>query len=205
MNAIDFTRTSDWKADPKHLLFVLARYKFVAKMLEGFSQVLEVGCGDAFASAVVRQHVGNLVCTDIDPALIGIAVARDKPYPGEYRCHDMVKAPLYLTDYPMLGRFTAAYSLDVLEHIRPEDEPAFLKNLADSVDRVAIIGTPSLESQPYASENSRRGHINCKTAGQLRDAIREHFGTVFCFGMNDETLTTGFEAMRHYNFCVGVK
>ncbi len=31
--------------DPKHLAFVLSRYKFVAKMLEGRSSVLEVGGG----------------------------------------------------------------------------------------------------------------------------------------------------------------
>ena len=38
-----------WYDDPKRLTFTLARYKFVAKMLAGMTDVLEVGCGDAFA------------------------------------------------------------------------------------------------------------------------------------------------------------
>ena len=36
-----------WQDDPKRLLFVLARYKFVAKMFSGMNKVLEVGCADA--------------------------------------------------------------------------------------------------------------------------------------------------------------
>tara|TARA_S200000501_G_scaffold316311_1_gene309128 strand:- start:240 stop:458 length:219 start_codon:yes stop_codon:yes gene_type:complete len=32
-----------WREDPKHLVFRLARYKFVAKMLSGSENVLEIG------------------------------------------------------------------------------------------------------------------------------------------------------------------
>lgn len=39
-----------WKTDPKHLGFLLARYKFCAKLLQGQKQVLEIGCGDAFGT-----------------------------------------------------------------------------------------------------------------------------------------------------------
>src|SRR5574341_1486014 len=55
-----------WENDPKRLTFVLARYKFVAKMLEGKDRVLEVGCADGFGSRIVRQHVGDLTAIDID-------------------------------------------------------------------------------------------------------------------------------------------
>jgi hypothetical protein len=34
-----------WHSDPRLLLFSLSRYKFVAKMLSGKKNVLEVGCG----------------------------------------------------------------------------------------------------------------------------------------------------------------
>src|SRR5689334_8820330 len=43
--------------DPKRLTFTLARYKFAAKMLSGSEHVLEVGCGDAFATRIVLQEV----------------------------------------------------------------------------------------------------------------------------------------------------
>src|SRR5438128_29389 len=57
-------------ADPKLLGFIAARYKFVAKMLEGSPTVLEVGCGDAFGAPIVAQSVGRLICTDIDDATL---------------------------------------------------------------------------------------------------------------------------------------
>src|SRR5579864_4706335 len=46
-----------WDADPRGLGIVLSRYKFVGKMLAGKSRVLEVGCGDAWASRVVQQEI----------------------------------------------------------------------------------------------------------------------------------------------------
>jgi len=60
-----------WTDDPKRLAFTLSRYKFVAKMLDGRSHVLEVGCGDGFGSRVVRQAVGGLTAIDTDPQFNG--------------------------------------------------------------------------------------------------------------------------------------
>ncbi len=39
-----------WQDDPRRLGFVLARYKFVAKMFSGLERVLEVGCARAFGT-----------------------------------------------------------------------------------------------------------------------------------------------------------
>jgi hypothetical protein len=46
-----------WHDDPRHLLFTLSRYKFVAKMLAGRARVLEVGCADGFPTRLVAQTV----------------------------------------------------------------------------------------------------------------------------------------------------
>src|SRR5262249_30508557 len=59
-----------WHADPKRLGIVLSRYKFVAKMLSGKTRVLEVGCGDGWASRVVKQEVETLVGVDFDPVFV---------------------------------------------------------------------------------------------------------------------------------------
>ena len=61
---------SVWRDDPKRLVFSLARYKFVAKMLSGSGDVVEVGCGDGFGSRIVRQEVNKLLVTDVDPLFI---------------------------------------------------------------------------------------------------------------------------------------
>ena len=150
-----------WIDDPKRLAFTLARYKFVSKMFAGLDRVLEVGCADGFGSRIVAQAVGKLTAVDFDAKLLESAesIANDR-YQIEFRCHDMLKAPVE-------GHFNGAYSMDVLEHIDARDEHRFLANLTASLDRhgTAIIGTPSLELQAYASKYSKtRAH-------QLQNAI----------------------------------
>ena len=67
-----------WNNDPKRLLFMLSRYKFVSKMFEGLHKVLEVGCGDGFASRLVAQAVQELHATDIDKKLLENAQKKEK-------------------------------------------------------------------------------------------------------------------------------
>src|SRR5712692_9571876 len=59
-----------WMDDPRHLLFTLARYKFIAKMLSGRDHALEIGCADAFGTRLMLQEVKHLTATDIDQTLI---------------------------------------------------------------------------------------------------------------------------------------
>lgn len=188
-----------WQQDPKRLLFVLARYKFVAKMLSGKHRVLEVGCADAFGTRIVQQEVQHVTAIDFDQIFINDVVERmDRHWQFNVATHDIIK------DGPVKGEFDAAYSLDVIEHISPNDEPAFISNIAASLtnDGAFIVGTPSLESQQYASPQSREGHVNCKRGKELEQLMRRYFCNVFMFSMNDELVHTGFFPMAHYLFAV---
>ena len=62
--------------DPKRLSFVLARYKFVAKMLSGTTKVCEVGCADAFGTPLVAKEVQQLNAIDFDSLFIEDAQER---------------------------------------------------------------------------------------------------------------------------------
>jgi 2-polyprenyl-3-methyl-5-hydroxy-6-metoxy-1,4-benzoquinol methylase len=182
-----------WARDPRLLGIMLARYKFVGKMFEGKAQVLEVGCNDGFGSRVVRQHVQNLTCVDCDAAILDVA-RRDgsEQWPIRFQCEDfMVRS--------FLG-FDAVYCLDVFEHLA--DEQTLLHNLRQCAP-VCIIGTPSLESQRFATDGPAV-HVNCKSAPDLKAAMLRHWSQVFLFGMNDETLHTGFAPMSHYLLALGV-
>ena len=183
-----------WICDPKRLLFVLSRYKFVAKMFDGFTRVLEVGCADAFASRVVAQAVDQLTVTDFDPLFVEDAKKRKcGSYDFECRMHDMLKGPIK-------ENFEGAYALDVLEHIPRESEAVFLKHIAQSLSSTGslIIGMPSLNSQRFASKLSKEGHVNCKSFADLRETCRQHFANVFVFSLNDEVVHTGFHEMANY-------
>jgi SAM-dependent methyltransferase len=188
-----------WDDDPRRLLFTLSRYKFVAKMLSGRKNVLEIGCADAFASRLVLQEVERLTATDFDGIFIEDAIQRmDPDWKFECHQHDLLTAP-----YP--GTFDAAYALDVIEHVSSNVEDLFIRNILRSLtpQGVLILGLPSMESQAYASPPSKAGHVNCKTGKGLRDLLETFFHNVFIFSMNDEVVHTGFAPMAHYLIGLG--
>jgi 2-polyprenyl-3-methyl-5-hydroxy-6-metoxy-1,4-benzoquinol methylase len=183
-----------WHDDPRRLTFTFARYKFVASMLSGFDRVLEVGCGDGFATRIVAQSVQKVAAIDFDSEFIDDAVARQS---DEWPIEFSVGNPM---DGPLKGEYDAVYALDVLEHVPSTDEDRFITNMIAPVreNGMAIIGMPSLESQAYASPQSREGHVNCKRQGELRSLMRQYFHNVLMFSMNDEVVHTGYAAMAHY-------
>ena len=187
-----------WEDDPRRLAIMLARYKFVSKMLTGKKSAAELGCGDAFGTRIVMQTVPIVVAYDFDPVFIAdIHERRSEAWPVEAHEHDILKAPL---PEPC----EAIYSLDVIEHIQPMDEHDYVCNLRDSItdDGVLILGSPSLESQAYASPPSKAGHVNCKSGEGLRALMSQYFHNVFMFSMNDEVVHTGFSPMAHYLFAI---
>ena len=106
---------------------------------------------------------------------------------------------------PVLGSFDGIYALDVLEHIAPDKEGIFLANIMSSLapHGAVVLGMPSLESQAYASPNSKAGHVNCKSMPEFRRFMEKYFHNVFMFGMNDEVVHTGYHKMSHYLFALG--
>src|SRR6516165_4756341 len=185
-----------WHEDPRRLAFILARYKFVAKMLSGYHAVAEVGCGDAFGTRIVQQEVDAVTPYDFDPIFIlDIRRRQAAKWPLPAKVHDILERPLP-------HQYDAVYTLDVIEHIPAEKEDTFICNLGTSLadHGVLIIGSPSLESQAYASPQSKVGHVNCKSGRALKMLLERHFHTVFLFSMNDEVVHTGFYPMAHYLF-----
>ena len=188
-----------WNDDPRRLLILLSRYKFVSKMFSGIERVVEVGCGDAFGSRIVKQEVKELSVLDFDPIFIEDIVSRISPnWPLIPIHHDIISGKIPNSPYD------AAYSLDVIEHIDKSKESLYLKNIVNSLSDsgMLIIGTPSLESQKYASEQSKIGHINCKSSSSLKNLLDKYFTNVFLFSMNDEVVHTGFYPMAHYYFAL---
>src|SRR5665648_1132323 len=183
-----------WYDDPRRMVFLLARYKFVAKMLEGRAHVLEVGCADAFGTRIVRQAVEAVTAIDFDPVFIEDAKTRtSERWNVDLAVHDLLKGPV------PPGNFDAAFALDVLEHIDPKHEQTFIDNVVKSLKPhgAVIFGMPSLESQVYASPQSKAGHVNCKTAPDFKATMEQHFHNVFMFSMNDEIVHTGYHKMAH--------
>lgn len=188
-----------WDKDPKRMAFYLSRYKFVAKILEGKREVLEVGCGDAFGSRIVSQLVQKLTVSDFDPVFLEDAKSRKREkWPMEFAQVDFTRQT-----YEKV--FDAIYLLDVFEHISPHNEIKFIENMMTSLNEsgVLIIGIPSLESQAIIAEELRDpGHVNCKSGNDFKQFMLQFFNNVFMFSMNDEVVHTGHHKMAHYLFAV---
>lgn len=151
----------------------------------------------------MRQHVDHLSGTDFDPIFIEDAKTIADPFwPIDFFVHDFISGPLST-------KYSAAYAIDVLEHISPNSQDSFLQNICLSLsdNGVALFGMPSIESQKYASPQSIIGHVNCQTGPELKSNMEKHFRNVFLFSMNDEIVHTGYSAMAHYLFvlCVNPK
>jgi len=183
-----------YQTDPKHLCFVLSRYKFCASMLRGSDTVIEIGSGDGFGSPLVASEVGKLTCLDIDEGILEGNQSRLESFKNiSFDYFDFRK-----TSY--LPLVDGIYLIDVIEHIYKHEEPVFMSHLANSLKKtgIAIIGTPNKNASQYASQGSLEAHVNMKNHETLVELGKTYFENVFLFGMNDEVLHTGFPQMSHY-------
>tara|TARA_R110000824_G_scaffold393146_1_gene591951 strand:- start:6481 stop:7161 length:681 start_codon:yes stop_codon:yes gene_type:complete len=200
-----------FRLDPKLMGFTIAKHKFVGKMFDGFDSVLEIGCMDGFGSRIIQPHVKKLCCIDFYDDHIDEA----KKWSGLehvtfHKC-DFLDGPPQIHFKPERfdNRFDGILALDVLEHVDPLQEGAFLEMAVRHLlpSGVFIVGMPTLESQRFASKANVKAHINCQHPAQITATLKEYFANVFSFGFNDEVLHTGYEPMRHYqmNICAGPK
>jgi len=181
-------------SDPKRISFVASRYKFCAKMLAGMESVIEIGCCDAFGSPIVADEVGKLICTDIDDETL----QNNRKLCEVFNNISFEYFDFRINKYPVQA--DGVFLIDVIEHIFKEEEEAFMQNIAMSLTKhgVAIIGTPNITAEQYASKYSEEGHVNLKSYTALKEICGEYFNNVFMFGMNDEVLHTGYGPMSHY-------
>lgn len=192
--------------DPKHMSFVLARYKFVAKMLKQGGRTLEVGCGDGFGAPIVKQHSQEYVGVDVDQRLID-----DNSHRLSTKIENMTFLLQDITSVNAsnLGSFDTVFNIDVLEHLDADKEKPFLDASIGLLkdNGIYICGTPSAYSAQHASERSMIQHINLKTAPQKKELFEQYFDFVWIFSMNDEVVHTGYHQMAHYLFalCAGKK
>ena len=200
-------------SDPKCFGFVLARYKFAAKMLARKKAIMEVGCGEGIGTMVLACETrARVTGIDFDQAQIDYATrnlwepfVRFRPADRErlsFRCLDFVAGS------DGLGQFDGLVSLDVIEHVpHGVEEDRFLGRCRDLLSEggVAIIGTPNDYASPYASQRSQLGHINLFKPDRYVDTLEQYFQNVFLMSMNDEIVHTGFNKMAHYLMAVCVK
>jgi len=193
--------SDDYINDPRHLCIVSARYKFCSSILREYDKVIEIGCGDGFGSIIVGDSKKELICTDINEEMLEDNRRRNGFLSNiRYEYFDFRHSPFRkIVD--------AAFMVDVIEHIYPDEETIFLDNIAASLSEngVLLIGTPNETAKVYASEYSVEAHVNLKNDKTLRELGLKYFHNVFLFCMNDEVVHTGFAPMAHFLWALCVR
>ncbi len=186
----------------RHLLFTLSRYKFVCQLMRfrDSVKVLELGCQEAIGSLLLAQNTRFEGYTGIDFDHDAIMWNKEH-FPSDFvfieddflKCSNVDGAP-----------FDLVFSLDVIEHIDRNKEDKLCRVMSDNLrnDGVVVIGTPSVNMSPYASEPSKIGHINLFDQKRLYELMSRYFNNVFIFNMNDEIVHLGFDQMSCYMFAV---
>jgi 2-polyprenyl-3-methyl-5-hydroxy-6-metoxy-1,4-benzoquinol methylase len=196
------------RTDPKHLVFVLSRYKFALKMLEGKKSILEIGCGDGVGANIVgaARDLSTLFCIDWDKRNIEGNIRRNSGINKKihFETHNINESTFINSSVP--NGFEAAFMIDVIEHVEPKKEHAFMVNVCKSLSSSGLLltGTPNISASQYASPQSNAQHINLKSPETLRITMEKYFQHVFNFGMNDEVLHTGYSPMCHYIWTLAV-
>ena len=187
--------TFNFLNNPRHLLHALSRYKFAAKMIGLNKKVLEVGCNDGFCTNILAEDAREVLAVDIDTDAILEAneVSRDKV---SFKRLDVCEVIDAENEY----LFDAAVSMDVIEHILPENENLFLDGICAKLnkDSICIIGTPNKTASKFASKASVEGHVNLFDYERLEKVMQKRFYKTLLFSMNDEVVHTGYKSMSHY-------
>ena len=186
------------KHTPRHILHSMSYHKFAAKMIGKGKRVLEVGCSEGFQTVLLAEFAQYCCGVDVDEAAIASANKTFARENLEFRVSDIMECSV--------GEFDAATSFDVIEHIYPANEDRFVGAVANHLTEhgMAIIGTPNITADQFASPITRSGHVNLYSMERLEATLLRHFHHALMFAANDEVVHTGFAQMAHYLIGIGI-
>lgn len=181
-----------FRKTPRHILFLLARYKFAMKMIGLSKTVLELGCNEGLGTYYLSEFAKNVLGVDFDEEAIQWAKRTLSSDKLSFK-YDNFMDKKY-------GEYDAVVSYDVIEHIYRKGEKNYFETVKVNLKKTGIflIGTPNIEASRFESPETKTAHINLYSGDRLIETLNEHFSNVFLFSQNDEVIHTGFVSMSHY-------
>jgi 2-polyprenyl-3-methyl-5-hydroxy-6-metoxy-1,4-benzoquinol methylase len=151
------------------------RYAVAAALCSG-ADVVDVGCGEGYGSALLAGDAASVLGVDIDPEAVGHARAAHAE-PG-LRFEEADAAALPLGD----GAVARAVCFEVLEHVEHPD--AVLHELARVLapDGLAILSTPNVAVATDAHPAENPYHRRAYERDELVAAVEAHFPHVAVLG-----------------------
>jgi len=183
------------KNNPLMATIKLARYKFVAKILQSNDRALEIGCCDGVSTNFFSQYCKKIDGIDIDSQALMEARAE---FPHiSFREADV-------TQLSADKKYDTILMIDFIEHIEKEDAIILLEKCKTLLtDRgMIVIGTPSKHFELYRAEHNKSHHKHEYYPDELREMLDDHFARTMMFSMNDEVVHTGNEKLAWYIFTI---
>ncbi len=213
--------------EPKRLGIALARYRFVAGLLDHCHDVAECGGCEVLGTRLMMTSVRKLTVYDADPLRVA-ELLHGFPEESFYTAHvhDILSGPLP-------KRHDAVYSLDTIQYVSRSEERLYARNLCDSLIRdqdILIVGSPSYEAleirpisarsedapdeaagwldaapalfPPERSTIAMQSALFLRSTAELRALFGSYFHTVFSFSMVEDMLHVGMLRSADYGFVV---
>ncbi len=162
-----------------NLMFHLARYKFVTRLIKPTDRVIEVGCGNGYGSRFLAGYAREVIAVDAERDVIDYAKAH---YSKENLTYDY--------DIGERGGFDVVVNMEVIEHMDVDDGRKLLATIKGLLNPggVAFISTP--RKIPNPSENRKKYHIHEYHYEEYREILEETFSRALIFTQVDEIIST---------------
>ncbi len=153
---------SAWEHMPRYLL---------ARQLARNKAVLDFGCGTGYGSALLAQEAATVVGLDINAD--ALAWARSHYARPNLTFADGTGFP---TDYA--GRFDVVVCFEVIEHLRPAEQPELVAHLARTLtaEGLLLISTPNPKVTARYGENPF--HLNELDHPGFQALLQRHFAQI---------------------------
>jgi 2-polyprenyl-3-methyl-5-hydroxy-6-metoxy-1,4-benzoquinol methylase len=162
-----------------NLLFHLARYKFIARLVKLSDRLIEIGCGTGYGARFLANYVSEVLAVDAETKVIDYAKKR---FPKRNLS--------YAYEIGEAGLFDVVVCLEVIEHMDVDQGRELLATMRRLMrpGAVAFISTPRKIDNP--SENRRKFHVHEYTFQEYRAILETTFARALVFTQVDEIIST---------------
>ncbi len=191
-----------YKESPLDFFILLARYKFASRFVKRDQTVLDAGCGHGLGSVFLSKVAKEVHGADFDEEMVRYNRQAHADVPNlSFRTLNLAE-PLH-DPQP----YDVVVSMDVIEHFDKDTTYIVAQNYAKLTkdSGFAVIGTPNIASQPYASARRKATHIHEFEPKEFEETLRTAFKNVFLFSMTDEVVSTSFNKMAWYLMAICTK
>lgn len=132
-----------------------------------FNSLIDVGCGDGRFLREIAAERPSVDSLGIDYSERSIAMARGMSPDIDYEVVDLLSEEVE-------REFDVATAVEVLEHIKPDDLPAFISRIADLLNG----GGRFVLTVPHENKPVQDKHYQHFSAADLESLLKPHFETV---------------------------